>query len=56
MLQLAEPRGRPGYIGSADEQAYQFLQERRMDGDVKIPIETLFFELIEIYFDIIKLH
>ena len=38
VLQLAEPRGRPGYIGSADEQAHQFLQERRMDGDVKIPI------------------
>ena len=37
------PGGRPGYIGSADEQAYQFLQERRMDGDVKIPIWNAFF-------------
>ena len=27
-----------GFIGGADEQAPQFLQERRMDGDVKIPI------------------
>ena len=43
VLQLAEPRGRPGYIGSADEQAHQFLQERRMDGDVKIPIWNAFF-------------
>ena len=32
-----------GYIGSADEQAPQFLQERRMDGDVKIPIWNAFF-------------
>ena len=32
-----------GYIGSADEQAPQFLQERRMDGDVKIPIWNVFF-------------
>ena len=39
-----------GFIGGADEQAPQFLQERRMDGDVKIPIWNVFSELIEIYF------